>query len=75
MDKNLEPQSKVSARDLMGTKNSHEDISNGYSGAGTFRGQVLGNNEEKSNQCNQCDFTSLHAGSFSRHLKVHTGEK
>ena len=30
---------------------------------------------EKSNKCNQCDYTSSHAGNLRAHLKTHSGEK
>ena len=63
MDKNLEPQSKVSVRDPMGTKTD------------TFRKHLQGHNEEKSNKCNQCDYASSQAGHLRMYLKIHTGEK
>ena len=40
MVKNIEPQSKVSVRDLMGTKTDHEERSKRYSGADTLRRHV-----------------------------------
>ena len=30
---------------------------------------------EKSNKCNQCDYSSSRAGHLRRHLKMHSGEK
>ena len=30
---------------------------------------------EKSNKCNQCEYTSSHASHLRRHLKMHSGEK
>ena len=72
MEKDLEPQSKVSIRDPMGTKTDHGEMSNRYAGAGTLRRHRHGHNEEKSNKCNQCDYASSQAGTLRRHLKTHS---
>ena len=63
MAKNVEPQSKVSVKDPMGTKTD------------TLRRHVEGHNEEKSKKCNQCDYASAHGGNLRTHLTMHRGEK
>ena len=63
MAKNVEPQSEVSVRDLMGTKTD------------TLRRHVRGHNEEKAKKCNQCDYASAHGGNLRTHLTMHRGEK
>ena len=74
MDKNLEPQSKASERDPIGTKKDHGLKSKMYFGADTLRRHVQGHNEEKLNKCNQCDFATFQAGHLRRHLKTHSGK-
>ena len=32
-------------------------------------------NNKKSKNCNQCEYTTSHAGNLRKHLKTHTGEK
>ena len=61
MHKNLKPQSKFGVRDPMGSKTDHGEKSKRYSGA--------------DNKCNQCEYSSAHAGSLRTHLKTHSGEK
>ena len=61
MERHHEVHSRVSVRDPLGTKTDHGEQSNRYSGAG--------------NNCNQCDYVSINAGSLRTHLKTHTVEK
>ena len=58
----------------MGTEADNEGLSS-MSEAGTLRRHVQVHSEEKSNKCNQCDYTSSRAGNLRVHLKVHSGEK
>ena len=66
MDKNLEPQSKVSESNPMETKTGHEEKSNkcnqcdfASAHAGSLRTHLKMHTGEKSNNCYQCEYESV----------------
>ena len=58
---------------LASAQNTMENYAS--SRAGSLRTHSKTHSAEKSNKCNQCEFSSSQTGDLRRHLKVHSGEK